>query len=334
MFRHAGGQLKIANAAEQACGTGGRRSKIIDVDGKERSENNTLAVLRKRAATWAAKKCVAEAAAALEQAGDVAPLLAAARLYVAAARVLRDATPETKGDEHVRFRVAACHWLATLAFVDAVGDALVRAQTLVKASTAVEAAARAVFAATGVAEELAARQELKDAECVWDALCSVRSAQTPAACAALAAAEAVVAAEPEEKAAARAVRDTKPAQRPCPTSRPARRRSTTCRHVAGGASGAEGPLRRVRGLHGRRVRDVQRMFGQAQARRQELAEASLRAAAVLNLKSAHDDGAQAADRELQGHRHGRRPGPQIHRRRLGSGRPPRTGRGPLLLQNP
>jgi hypothetical protein len=310
MFRHAGGQLKIANAAEQACGTGGRRSKIIDVDGKERSENNTLAVLQKRAATWAAKKCVAEAAAALEQAGDVAPLLARARLYVAAARVLRDATPETKGDEHVR------------------------AQTLVMASTAVEAAARAVFAATGVAEELAARQELKDAECIWDALCSVRSAQTPAACAALAAAEAVVAAEPEEKAAARAVRDTKPAQRPCPTSRPARRRSTTCRHVAGGASGAEGPLRRVRGLHGRRVRDVQRMFGQAQARRQELAEASLRAAAVLNLKSAHDDGAQAADRELQGHRHGRRPGPQIHRRRLGSGRPPRTGRGPLLLQNP
>ena len=138
----------------------------MDVDGVERYESHTLEALRRRAATLAAKKCCAEAAAALARAGDHALLLEAAQTYVDAADVLQAATPETKGDAHIRLRVAACRWRAELASVETVGDAaaVARAHALGKASTAVADAAEVVFAAESVAEELAARQTLKDAE--------------------------------------------------------------------------------------------------------------------------------------------------------------------------
>ena len=310
---------------------------------KEVQLGNTKESRARAAATQAVKgtlrekTCIEIAAAALVEAGGAADLFPAARALYATAQVLKDAAPAEKRDAHSAFRAAECLWRAALAVSNADCDAAVAdARALVDAAEAVDAAAKAVAAVADLAPKIVARHELKDAECVWDALCLVQYARTPAAVAALAASKAVVDAEPAEKAAARAVRDTKSAPRPCPTSRTARRCPTTRLRIAGGAPPATppAPLRHVRGLRGRRVRDLRVLFGYAEAGRPELAEATVRAAAVLNVKSARGEGAQAADRELQGHRHGRRPGPQIHRRRLGSGRPPRTGRGPLLLQNP
>ena len=188
--------------------------RVVDVDGVERLVNHTLEASRRRAATNAAKTCGAEAAAARTRAGDHALLLEAAQSYVDAADDLQVATPETKGDEHIRLRVAACGWFAALASVEAVGDAaaVARAHALGKASTAVADAARVVFAAEAVADELAARQQLQVAEDVFLNL-----------------------------------HDPREALRPRPTSRAARRRATTRRRVAGeeargesGAAAAEG----------------------------------------------------------------------------------------------
>ena len=195
------------------------------------------------------KTCIEIAADALVEAGGAADLFAAARALYATAQLLTDATPVTKRDAHSAFRAAECLWRAALAVSNADGDAAVAAaQALVDAAEAVDAAAKAVTTFANLAPKIVARQELKDAECVWDALCRVRSAQTPAAVAALAASKAVVEAEPAEKAAARAVHDTKPAPRPCPTSRTARRCPTTRLHVAGRPS-SHGP-RRAAGARG------------------------------------------------------------------------------------
>ena len=143
-----------------------------------RTSGNTLEGLRRRAATYAAKKCGAEAAAARARAGDHALLLEAARKYTRAANVLKAATPETKGDKHIWLRVAACRWHAALASVEDVGDAaaVARAHALGKASTAVADAVRVVFAAESVADELAARQQLKVAE---DAFKPLEAARRP-----------------------------------------------------------------------------------------------------------------------------------------------------------
>ena len=152
--------------------------RVVDVDGVERYVNSTLEASRRRLATWAAKKCCAEAAAALARAGDHALLLKAAQTFVDAADVLQAATPETKGDAHIRLRVAACRWRAELASVETAGDnaAVARAHALGKASTAVADAARVVFAAESVAAELAARQQLKVAE---DAFKPLEAARRP-----------------------------------------------------------------------------------------------------------------------------------------------------------
>ena len=146
-----------------------------------RTSGNTLEGLRRRAATYAAKKCGAEAAAARARAGDHALLLEAARKYTRAANVLKAATPETKGDKHIWLRVAACRWHAALASVEDVGDAaaVARAHALGKASTAVADAVRVVFAAESVADELAARQQLKVAEDAFLDLHSPTEARRP-----------------------------------------------------------------------------------------------------------------------------------------------------------
>ena len=142
----------------------------MDVDGVERYENHTLEASRRRFATKATKKCGAEAAAALARAGDDVALIFAAQTYVDAAADLQAATPETKGDAHIRLRVAACGWFAELASVEDVGDAaaVARVHALGKASTAVADAAEVVFAAESVADELAARQQLQVAEAAFE----------------------------------------------------------------------------------------------------------------------------------------------------------------------
>ena len=142
----------------------------MDVDGVERYENHTLEASRRRFATKATKKCCAEAAAALARAGDDVALIFAAQTYVDAAADLQVATPETKGDAHIRLRVAACGWFAELASVEDVGDAaaVAHAHALGKASTAVADAAEVVFAAESVADELAARQQLQVAEAAFE----------------------------------------------------------------------------------------------------------------------------------------------------------------------
>lgn len=142
----------------------------MDVDGVERYENHTLEASRRRFATKATKKCCAEAAAALARAGDDVALIFAAQTYVDAAADLQAATPETKGDAHIRLRVAACGWFAELASVEDVGDAaaVAHAHALGKASTAVADAAEVVFAAESVADELAARQQLQVAEAAFE----------------------------------------------------------------------------------------------------------------------------------------------------------------------
>ena len=136
----------------------------------ERYENHTLEASRRRFATKATKKCCAEAAAALARAGDDVALIFAAQTYVDAAADLQAATPETKGDAHIRLRVAACGWFAELASVEDVGDAaaVAHAHALGKASTAVADAAEVVFAAESVADELAARQQLQVAEAAFE----------------------------------------------------------------------------------------------------------------------------------------------------------------------
>ena len=136
----------------------------------ERYENHTLEASRRRFATKATKKCGAEAAAALARAGDDVALIFAAQTYVDAAADLQAATPETKGDAHIRLRVAACGWFAELASVEDVGDAaaVARVHALGKASTAVADAAEVVFAAESVADELAARQQLQVAEAAFE----------------------------------------------------------------------------------------------------------------------------------------------------------------------
>ena len=136
----------------------------------ERYENHTLEASRRRFATKATKKCCAEAAAALARAGDDVALIFAAQTYVDAAADLQAATPETKGDAHIRLRVAACGWFAELASVEDVGDAaaVARVHALGKASTAVADAAEVVFAAESVADELAARQQLQVAEAAFE----------------------------------------------------------------------------------------------------------------------------------------------------------------------
>ena len=142
----------------------------MDVDGVERYENHTLEASRRRFATKATKKCCAKAAAALARAGDDVALIFAAQTYVDAAADLQAATPETKGDAHIRLRVAACGWFAELASVEDVGDAaaVAHAHALGKASTAVADAAEVVFAAESVADELAARQQLQVAEAAFE----------------------------------------------------------------------------------------------------------------------------------------------------------------------
>ena len=142
----------------------------MDVDGVERYENHTLEASRRRFATKATKKCGAEAEAALARAGDDVALIFAAQTYVDAAADLQAATPETKGDAHIRLRVAACGWFAELASVEDVGDAaaVAHAHALGKASTAVADAAEVVFAAESVADELAARQQLQVAEAAFE----------------------------------------------------------------------------------------------------------------------------------------------------------------------
>ena len=124
--------------------------------------------LRRRAATNAAKTCVAEAAAAVAraQADGNAALKAAAHAYNVAATDLRDACPEKQSDAHISFRAAAASYRASVASAKAVGDdaAIAVAQKLVEASKAIDEAATAVVDALDVDAKLEARRDLEAAE--------------------------------------------------------------------------------------------------------------------------------------------------------------------------
>ena len=140
--------------------------------------------LRRRAATNAAKTCVAEAAAAVAraQADGNAALKAAAHAYNVAATDLRDACPEKQSDAHISFRAAAASYRAAFASAKAVGDdaAIAVAQKLVEASKAFDEAATAVVDALDVDAKLKARGDLEAAEDAFENLYKPKAPRKPA----------------------------------------------------------------------------------------------------------------------------------------------------------
>ena len=159
---------------------------VVDLEqgGKKVRQGNTRESLRRRAATRAGKKCVAEAEAAVAaaQVDGNATLVAAAHAYSVAATDLRDAHPEKQSDAHISFRAAAASYRASVASAKAVGDdaAMGVAQKLVEASNAFDVAAKAVVDAVDFDTKLEARGDLEAAEDALKNLFSGTTAPTTA----------------------------------------------------------------------------------------------------------------------------------------------------------